>query len=375
MDRRDFVRLVGGGIIASPLAGCAGGKDIDWAWRNPGAGETDPRRRAIAWGILAPNPHNMQPWLLDLRTPGEALVYLDPERLLPQTDPFNRQIIVGTGAFLELMRMAAARDGVEVVCTPFPEGEPEPRMDRRPVAHLAFRPAPSVTDPLYPAVLKRRTNRSVFEARPVAAEVAKHIADAGTSDGVAGDATVDPVRLARLRDLANESAVIEAHTPAAHKESNDRTFFGDADVAAHPYGVSVRGPLYGALNAIGLLNHETIEKPGSFAYNQLLDFLRKDAESAQGFVWLTTPGNSRAEQLEAGRAYLRANLQATALGVAMQPFSQGLQEYPTMAGMLTTLHRELAPAGGRVQMFVRIGYGPDAPPSPKRGVDAQLLKT
>lgn len=374
MDRRNFIRLVGGGTIAAPFAGCASAKDIGWAWRNPGAGESDPRRRAIAWGILAPNPHNMQPWLLDLRTPDEAMVYLDPTRLLPSTDPLNRQIVIGTGAFLELMAMAATRDGLEVTATPFPQGEPQPTLDRRPIAHLAFRPAPAVVDPLFPAVLKRRTNRTAFDGRTVSADISRRIVTAAVREGVAVDATVDPSRLPRLRGLANQGAAIEAHTPDAHKESTDRTFFGETDVAAHPYGVSLRGLPIEALHAVGLLNQREIQKPGSIAYGQSIAFLKKGAESAQGFIWVTTSGNSRAEQLEAGRAYLRANLQATALGVSMQPFSQALQEYPSMAETLAAVHSELAPVGGRVQMFVRIGYAPDVPPSPKRGVDAQILK-
>ena len=110
VHRRDFIRLVGGGAVfaALPAASCAGLPDPRAAWADPGAHETGPRRRALAWAILAPNPHNMQPWMADLRETGAVTLYVDPTRLLPQTDPFNRQIVIGCGAFLELLRMAAA---------------------------------------------------------------------------------------------------------------------------------------------------------------------------------------------------------------------------------------------------------------------------
>ena len=74
MDRRAFVRLVGGGAVL------AASRDRGWlleqdpgeaiaAWHGPGA-EPDPRRWILAYAILAPHPHNLQSWLVDLRTPG-----------------------------------------------------------------------------------------------------------------------------------------------------------------------------------------------------------------------------------------------------------------------------------------------------------------
>ena len=41
-------------------------------------------------------------------------LYVDTDRLLPETDPYNRQITIGLGCFLEIMRMAAAEDGYRV---------------------------------------------------------------------------------------------------------------------------------------------------------------------------------------------------------------------------------------------------------------------
>src|SRR3982751_1457725 len=113
--RRTFVRLLGGGVIASAGAGSLAVWSLSpefpaeavEIWRGPGS-EPDARKRAIAYAVTAPNPHNRQPWLLDLRTPDTITLYCDVERLLPQTDPFGRQILIGHGAFLELLVMALA---------------------------------------------------------------------------------------------------------------------------------------------------------------------------------------------------------------------------------------------------------------------------
>ena len=86
-----------------PLAGCGDGMpDVAVRpWTEPGD-PADLRRWMLAHALLAPNPHNRQPWLADLRRDGEITLVCDGERLLPETDPFGRQIVIGCGAFIEL---------------------------------------------------------------------------------------------------------------------------------------------------------------------------------------------------------------------------------------------------------------------------------
>ena len=55
----------------------------------------EPRMQALSYAILAPNPHNRQPWLVDLQVDGQVTLYVDQTRLLPHTDPFSRQIVAG----------------------------------------------------------------------------------------------------------------------------------------------------------------------------------------------------------------------------------------------------------------------------------------
>lgn len=343
------MRLAGGGIVLA-AAGCTDADAARVAWAQPGVGETDYRKRALSYALLAPNPHNMQPWLADLAEPDVITFHVDTGRMLPVTDPFNRQIVIGCGAFLELLRMAAADDGYVAEITPFPDGEPRPNLDGRSVARVRFSRG-GRRDSLFRHVLARRTNRQAYDERTVAAGVVDGILKAAATPLTTGCATVDAALVARLRTLVFEGARIEAHTPAAHQESVDRTFIGAKDVAAHRYGISVEGAAIDALHAVGLLT-------------------KRAAETAQGFVWITTTGDSRAEQLAAGAAYVRANLAATALGIAMHPWSQVLQEYATQRKVYAAVHRELAPDGGRIQMLARIGYAKAVPPAPRRGLAA-----
>ena len=99
----------------------------------------DPRRKALSFALLAPNPHNRQPWMVDLSRPDEVVLHVDTSRLLPETDPFNRQITIGLGCFLEVMRMAAAQQGYRVDIGALPRGRERHRAGRAPVARGRLR--------------------------------------------------------------------------------------------------------------------------------------------------------------------------------------------------------------------------------------------
>lgn len=374
MDRRQTLRVLGAASLAGAVApACAATVDPSLAWRNPGAGESDARRRCLAYALLAPNPHNMQPWMADLREPGRIRLLLDPERLLPDTDPFGRQILIGSGAFLELLRMAAAEMGLSATTTLFPEGEPQLKLDQRPFASIALEPAATPRDALFAQVLKRRTSRAPFSDKPLDSAAVARVVAAAQSPEATAHAELTPDKVAHLRALVFQGAEIEAHTPAANGETCDRTFIGEQEVAAHRYGISLRGPMMEVLHAAGVLTRDSLRQDGSFAFRQGLEFMKGLADSAQGFFWIANKDETRADQIAAGRAYLRANLAAAAEGISMHPWSQGLQEYASMAGLYRTLHQTLAPEGGRVQMLARLGYGPVQPPAPRRGLAQQLL--
>jgi hypothetical protein len=86
----------------------------------PGS-EPDLRRWILGYAILAPHSHNLQSWLVDLRTPGEIVLRCDRTRLLPETDPFSRQIMMSHGTFLELLDIAARERGQRAEITLFPK--------------------------------------------------------------------------------------------------------------------------------------------------------------------------------------------------------------------------------------------------------------
>ena len=141
--RRGILKLVGGGVVVAAAAG--GGwyamngpsNEAREAWRQAGTPQ-EYRRRFLSYALLAPNPHNRQPWLVRLDGEDGLTLFCDLDRRLPETDPFDRQITLGCGAFLELLTIAAAQEGYRADITPFPDGVSLPRLDERPVRSVAF---------------------------------------------------------------------------------------------------------------------------------------------------------------------------------------------------------------------------------------------
>lgn len=376
LSRRQSLALIGGGAILAATAGFGAiasrqPRTALLPWGQAGAGE-DARHRALSHALLAPNPHNRQPWLVDLREGGVVTLLVDTAKLLPHTDPFGRQITIGLGCFLELMRMAASHDGQRVTITPFPEGFDDRALDARPVARAVFTADASVApDPLFAHALNRRSNKEPYDtARPLPADTLARLAVAANARF---GGTLDPDEVAGWRALTREALRIEIETPHTYRESVDLFRIGRAEVDANPDGIDFTGPMFEVMAATGLFTREAAIDKTSQAYRAGLDAVYANADTAMGHVWLVTDANSRPDQIATGADWLRVNLAATAAGVAFQPLSQALQEYPEMAGPYRELHARLAPAGGTVQMLARIGYGPTVDPSPRWPLEAKIV--
>jgi len=381
-SRRQALRFLGGSAIALGAAtGLGAGafvmtrepKRAQLPWRMAAEGDhADPRLKALAYAVLAPNPHNRQPWLLDLVGEDVVDVYCELDRRLPETDPFDRQITIGFGAFLELLRMAAAEGGHTVTVAPFPQGEPGLRLDARPIARVRFEAGGASVDPLFAYVLARRTNREPFDTTREVSEVAMEgVQSAAVAAPTIGVSRTDPQRAA-LRALTWAAHETEIRTPATYQESIDLMRIGRREIEANPDGITLEGAFIEALNAVGVLTRETLADPSSTAFQQGLDMFVPVFASAMAHVWITTPGNSRAEQLAAGRDWLRVHLAATREGLALQPISQALQEYASMTELNAEVHGLLAPGGGRIQMLGRLGYGSDIAPAPRWPLESRL---
>ncbi|GGX51501.1 hypothetical protein GCM10007385_20170 [Tateyamaria omphalii] len=377
ISRRKTLALIGGGsILAASGAGAFAVTRTPQTALKPwslAGSYAEPRMRALSYAILAPNPHNRQPWQVDLRTDGEVTLRVDTDKLLPHTDPFSRQIVVGLGCFLELLVLAAAQDGIGVELDVFPDGEDATALDSRRVAVARFVPGAAEPSPLFAHVMDRRSLKEPHDtARPVSQDVLQNIMTPVTR-GSGVEATHDPDRVAALRLLTARAFEVEFETPRTYKESVDLFRIGHREVDANPDGIDFSGPQFEALRLTGLFSREAAMDRDGMSYKQGLEMVTATAMTGMAYVWLTTPGNSRADQIIAGRDWLRLNLATTAAGLGMQPMSQALQEFPEMSALYDEAHGMLAPGGETVQMLGRLGYGASVPQSPRWDLESKIV--
>ncbi len=377
-SRRGILKLIGGGIVLAAVAGggwyVANGPSgaARAAWKEAGA-PTEKRRRFLSYALLAPNPHNRQPWLVDLRGEDELVLYCDLDRRLPETDPFDRQIVIGCGAFLELLSIAAASEGYRAEITPFPEGDPNPALDARPIAHVRLVAGRAQRDAAFDHILKRQTNRNNYESREVPADARSQLELAGSLPGFKLRTTGEGDLAAKLRDLtwrAHEREMLTHHTL---KESVDLMRIGNAEVEKYRDGISLDGQMIAFASLTGMISREGMLDPTSEAFKIGMDQYREMAASARSFAWLTGPSGRHAE-VAAGRAYARFALKAAELGLAVHPWSQSLQEFAEMQPLYEEVHGLLG-GGEAVHMLVRIGYAAADVTAPRRGLAAHLRET
>lgn len=385
MNKRKFLKIAGSTSLIFAATGIGAGAFIATRtphaallpWKTAGFEYSDPMRRALSYAILAPNPHNRQPWVIDLKSDTEAVLRCDLQRLLPATDPFSRQIVIGLGCFLELFALAASHNGYRAQITLFPDGEPGEQLNAGVIAHLALVQDPQIEpDPLFLQTLHRHTNREPYDvSRSISHKVLLDITSAANSDVIAGGVK-QAEQLDNLRKLAREALRGEILDPVAFQESIDLMRIGRKEIEANPDGLSLSGAFLETLSLVGALNREVLADTDSSSFQIGLDMADEQALTAMGFVWINTEGNKRQHQVAAGRSYMRLALRATGLGLAMQPMSQALQEYATMKPHYKRIHEMLShKAQERIQMLARIGYAKKVSPAPRWTLSTKIMQS
>ena len=248
-------------------------------------------------------------------------------------------------------------------------------------------PDPAVPrEPLFVQVLNRRTDRRAYgAARPVAAaDLARlnaSVAGLPIVFVVAGRVDAPPAERAQIesiRALAKEARRIELTTEAPMLESMRAIRYGSTDIDRHGDGIAITQPMPVTRARLGLVDRSKLPAPDSQATVAQIKEFNAVTDTTPAYLWLVTEGNSRAQQVVGGRAYVRVNFAGTATGLAMHPNEQASQEYREVARSYPAIHTLLGTPAPRdtVQMLARLGYLPasaaPAAPAPRRGLDAQL---
>ena len=312
-------------------------------------------RHAVRTAVLAPSVFNSQPWAFQARGGGALDLLADRTRQLPALDPDGRLLTVSCGAALFLLRVGAARNGLQLRVRPMPDlGRPDL------LATVEVVPGPPDADllALAPAVAVRRTHRGAFEKRPVADAAVAAIVREAQREGAA--------LLAAPDGLA--SLVVEATERLGQDEAARRDFA----TWLRPTRAPAEDPVTDGVPdyAAGEWDARSYTTGGDdllapWGEGRAENDRRLAADAPVALVLATTADNPF-EWLAAGQAHARAFLQATLLGVATS-YLLGPILVPGVRDRLSHALGGLCP-----QVVVRAGYATTGAPTPRRPLTSVL---
>jgi hypothetical protein len=325
----------------------------------------DPRVRLAAYGLLAANGHNMQPWKirLDKDDPMVFYLYADSDRLTNEVDPFARQMMITQGTFLEYAKIAGDELGYKIAVELFPEGGYDEQklpesMKTKPVAKIMLTKDKPQSNPLYDSLFLPDTNRAAYQSNKLTSEQINQLEAINTDANMSIKFFQDKENIEKLGSYAMKGATIEAGVNRVMQETETIFRANEYQKNKYRYGFSVEGQgTSGIMQHImqGLVTLFPSMNSGKAASDLFIQSTRTSVDNTPAYAMIITKDNSRSSQAKSGMLYSRLVLTAHRLGFVMQPLSQVLEEYPEMREPYSSIHREYASDGSTIQMLVRLG--------------------
>ncbi len=312
----------------------------------------------LSYAVLAPSEYNTQPWLFKV-TNRAIEQYADRSRRLPRLDPDDRELVISCGAAFLNLRLALRHFGYA--------DEVEYHFHQHASDFLAQvslgrrRTATREEQEFFHAILRRRTNRQAFE-----------------------DRAVPPALLSTLKELAGREGVWfqvvqgeEARQALANLiATGDRVQWADK---------GFRQELAQWVRPSGLESHDGLpgyaHAKGTFASSVSPFVVRtfdmgngeaaRDRQLAAGSPVLAvvgTAGDRWSDWFSAGQAVEKILLCACAKGVWASFVNQPIEVPSLRAALGEILGRTDFP-----HIVLRLGYGQEVAPTPRRSVSEVLL--
>ena len=361
MNRRDFLRLSGEGILLlggmSLMNACSGLGRNDLPQFN---GEKESIKgfekddmEILYLASLAPSGHNTQPWVVRILEPKHWVIGSDKKRWLPAVDPENREMLLGIGAFLENMVLAAGTFGYSIDVKIIAKN----RTDAD-IADIRLRKDKVQEFPVE-KIKKRRTVRSNFLDQEIKGDDLKYITKHDTrpclvqiqsphssyfpNNSPQGKylqaGTIEANRAQAFRDPAQEELAnwIRWSNKEAKQYRNGLT----------PESMEIKG--IAGFFVRSFYDRQSVLKK-SFR-DQTVDVAAKQVKTCGGWLVVTSSDSSIPALIEHGRVFQNMLLKIRDKMIAIHPMTQMLEEKPWK----DQVAKELG-VTGEVQWILRISY-------------------
>lgn len=313
----------------------------------------------LGYAILAPSSHNSQPWLFKIKD-SKVSLYIDRTRGLPVSDTDDRELTISSGAALYNLYISLRHFGYDPSITQFANPE-DPDLAAE-ITMAGKKEETAEEHLLFSSINRRRTNRMPFEPRLLPEGLLKDFERYARESGVWFHVLWDEHSRDDVASLIMEGDRIQA---------SDKMFRRELSAWVHPNRTISRDGMPGYAFGIGDI--------ASYAGPLLIRTFdwgegqaAKDHQLAIGspvMAVLGTNGDKPKDWLVAGYALEKILLRASSEGVSASYMNQ-----PIEVKELRNKLREAARVSGFPQMLMRMGYGAEVPPTPRRSVNEVLLK-
>ncbi|NBR85489.1 MAG: nitroreductase [Proteobacteria bacterium] len=319
----------------------------------------DKLRFMLRYAVLAPSNRNSQPWLFKVR--GRTVeLYADRTRSLKVTDPMDRQLLISCGCALFNLRVAMWHFGYLDNTVLLPAQEYPDLLAR---VTLGEEDSPtSQQEALFAAIPKRRTNRQHFKDDPLPEGLKPELVKA---------ATREQAWLHFVDDRKQRNALADLIAEAERLQWADKHFRSELASWLHSnHDAAPDGIPNSAQNAGDLLSVAGPMVVRSFDLGEGQAAKDRDiAAYSPGLVVLGTDKDEPWAWVSVGQALARVLLRARVEGV-----SASYLDHPIEVAALRPKVTELIGHGGHAHIILRLGFGPNLNPTPRRTAAEVLMR-
>ncbi|MGB2811197.1 MAG: hypothetical protein WBC17_05555 [Mycobacterium sp.] len=322
----------------------------------PSVGD-DRLRALLAWAVLAPSPHNTQPWAWSVAD-GVIELRIDTSRLLGVCDPDGREAVIGCGAALEHLLLRLGVEPVALIVEELPDSGDGVLLAR--VRIGSGEPYGHRPD-LVSAMAARRTNRTAYHGNPMDSALRSTLSQTGEPFGV---------ECTWLQDSDSRETLVTLIMAADREQMSSAEFRRELAQWIRPKNSSSPdGMQADLLGQRGIAAYVAPLAVRTFDMGKLQ--AARDGELASGspdlaVVW--TPTDDTGAWLATGRALARLTLESQAAGRASAYMNQPC-EIPAMREQLA----EALGIPGHPQLVLRHGQAESVHPASRLPV-SQVLR-
>jgi hypothetical protein len=323
--------------------------------------EKDKLKFFVKYAILAPSGHNTQPWLFEINDDEMSInLYADRTRALPVIDPEDTELIISCGAALENLIVALKYFEYYAEVEFFPS-ETDNDLLARIKPMIGYEPDAD-DKKLFNAIKNRHTNRLPF-----------------------ADDTIDGVKLQKLKSAISEEnidmlviegeqvreEVIKIIEQGDKIQAANKSFCRELAQWVHPNRTNSKDGIPGYAFGMGdLISFGSPFFIGNLNWGDIQ--AGRDRNLVKGSPVLAifeSKTNRPIDWLRTGMALEKVLLKASSEGIAASYLNQ-----PIEVEELKDKLKKLLNLKGFPHLIIRMGYGKEVKPTPRRDLEEVIKK-